>query len=71
MSFSLPLVSGHTGYAGQTALDLIARHQQQVEDVARFRPTVRDFRAPRMELSSSLDAVPLKDMRPGGVDYLA
>jgi hypothetical protein len=72
MSFNLPLISGHTGFGGAIALDLIARHDDQVQEVARFRPVVRHYRAPGMQQAAGASAaVPLKDMRPGGVDLLA
>ena len=58
----LPNLGGRSGGA-LAAVQLIAATQQQVEDVASFRPTVRDFSAPRMQLASSLPAAPLKDMR--------
>lgn len=70
MDTSPPLVSGRTGGASH-AIRLIQLHADQIEEVARFRPVVRDFRAPRMQLASSIGAVPLKDMRPGGVDLFA
>lgn len=50
-----PLYSGHTGFGG-AAMDLIARTREQVEQVANFRFTVRDFSAPRMTRASSIEA---------------
>lgn len=50
-----PLYSGHTGFGG-AGMDLIARTAEQVEQVAQFRTTVRDFSAPRMTQASSIDA---------------
>ena len=70
MATITPLVSGRAGDP-HTAISLIELHSDQIEEVARFRPVVRDFRAPRMQLASGLNAVPLKDMRPGGVDLFA
>ena len=58
-----PNVGGHNGF-GSTLLQLMAATQSQVEEVAAFRSTPRDFSAPRMELASSLPAVPLADMQP-------
>ncbi len=43
-------------------LQLLQLTQNQVEAVASFRTQVRDFSAPRMELASSLPAVPLAEM---------
>ena len=71
MSSNIAFVSGRSGAGGRTAIELIRLHEEQIREVARFRPVVRDFRAPRMQLASSLNAVPLRDMRPGGVDLLA
>ena len=58
-----PLFSGHTGY-GSTSLDLLDRTTALIEEVVAFRPEVRDFSAPQMSLASSLNAVPLADLRP-------
>lgn len=55
---NLPIVSGRSGNTG-TALDLIERSRQQIEEVARFRTEVRDYRAPRMEIASTIEALTL------------
>ena len=52
------MVSGRSGNTG-TALDLIERSRQQIEEVARFRTEVRDYRAPRMEIASTIEALTL------------
>ena len=54
-------VGGHGGFSA-AGLQLIASSKAQIEEVAQFQAQARDFRAPRMELSSSLPAAPLKDM---------
>ena len=53
---------GHGGF-GSSALDLIARTQAQIEEVAQFDPAPRDYRAPRMNLAPSLPAAPLAEMQ--------
>jgi hypothetical protein len=58
-----PLFSGHTGYVS-TGLDLLQRTTTLIEEVVEFRPDIRDFGAPSMSLASSLNAVPLADLRP-------
>ena len=58
-----PLYGGHTGY-GMTSLSLLERTTDLIEEVVNFRTEVRDYSAPRMELASSLPAVPLADIRP-------
>ena len=58
-----PLYGGHTGY-GSTSLDLMERTTELIQEVVQFRPDVRDFSAPSMSLASSLNAVPLADLRP-------
>ena len=63
MGSSPPIVGGHTGFS-TSALQLLAATQRQVEEVAAYRSTPRDFSAPRMELASSLPAAPLADMQP-------
>ena len=55
-------IAGHGGF-GFTALDLIARTQTQIEEVAQFTPQLRNFQAPRMSLSSNLPAAPLAEMQ--------
>ena len=61
MSSAPASVGGHTGF-GSTGLQLIKASKTQVEEVAQFQTQPRDFRAPRMQLASSLPAAPLKDM---------
>lgn len=51
---------GHGGF-GSTALDLIARTKNQIEEVAQFVSEPRNYRAPRMSLASSLPAEPLAE----------
>ncbi len=58
-----PLYGGLTGY-GSTSLDLMERTAELIEEVVQFRPEIRDYSAPRMSLASSLNAVPLADLRP-------
>ena len=55
---NMPIVSGRSGYSA-TSLDLIQRSRQQVEEVAQFRTEVRDFSAPRMQSSSTIEALTL------------
>ena len=65
-----PLYSGHTGF-GSTSLALIALTQDLIEEVVAFRPTIRDFAAPRMELASPTPNVPLADWPPQEIDVTA
>ena len=55
---NLPIVSGRGGNSA-TSLDLIERTRQQVEEVSQFRTEVRDYRAPRMQSSSTIEALTL------------
>ncbi|MFT5369890.1 MAG: hypothetical protein ACI8V2_004869 [Candidatus Latescibacterota bacterium] len=54
-------VGGHAGFSS-AGLQLLAASKAQIEQVAQFQAQSRDFRAPRMQLASSLPAAPLKDM---------
>ena len=63
MSGSPPIYGGHTGY-GMTSLSLLERTTQLIEEVVNFQTQVRDYSAPPMSLASSLNAVPLAEMRP-------
>jgi|SaaInl8_200m_RNA_FD_contig_21_1411481_length_414_multi_4_in_0_out_0_2 hypothetical protein len=64
-----PMYSGHTGFGG-AGMDLIARTAEQVKQVAQFRTTVRDFAAPRMTQSSTIDAPTILE-RGGLIDMTA
>ncbi|MDA0746525.1 MAG: hypothetical protein O2954_08390 [bacterium] len=55
-----PMVSGHTGF-GPTTLQMLADAKEQVEEVASFQTQVRDYRAPRMEQASSIEALTLME----------
>ena len=59
---SVAFTGGHGGF-GPSALELIARTQTQIEEVAQFTSLPRDYRAPRMSLSSNLPAAPLAEMQ--------
>ena len=59
---NIAFAGGHGGF-GPSALELIARTQAQIEEVAQFTSQPRDYRAPRMNLSSSLPAAPLAEMQ--------
>ena len=50
-----------TGGQGGTSLDLIQRATEQVEQVAQFSATVRDFRAPPMDIVSTLPATTIAE----------
>lgn len=63
MSGSPPIYGGHNGY-GVTSLNLLERTTQLIEEVVTFQTEVRDYSAPRMTQASSLNAVPLSELRP-------
>ena len=63
MAGSPSIYGGHTGY-GVTALSLLERSSELIEEVVTFRTQVRDYSAPRMSQASSSPLVPLAEMRP-------
>ena len=63
MAGSPSIYGGHTGY-GVTALSLLEKSSELIEEVVTFRTQVRDYSAPRMSLASTSPLVPLAEMRP-------
>ena len=57
-----PIYGGHTtGGQGSTSLDLLNRTTELITQVTEFSTTVRDFRAPPMDVVSTLPATTIAE----------